>query len=379
MKMKLSALKFSLSGDRVFAGIVLILVVGGIALFASAALGLLARPDGAPWKIAVTQIVLGLLPGFVALFALRFTPPKTLLKLVLPFYVLTLFLTVLTLLPHIGLSINGARRWINLGFTTFQPSEFLKSSVILMLAAYLAHAKLKIKEYKHGLLPFAGIVGIPCAVLLIQPNTSTVLIIGATCAALYFLAGAPLRDFAIVAACAILALSALVLTRPYLMGRVMTFVHPAANAHTSGYQIQQSLIAIGSGGLLGRGFGQSVQKFNYLPEPVGDSIFAVYGEEFGFLGTVLLVILFVAFAMRGLMIAAEASTQFGSLAVTGLTLLITFSAFMNIGAMLGILPLTGLPLPFISHGGTALMAALASVGVILNVAAHRTKKRALAA
>jgi cell division protein FtsW len=118
-----------------------------------------------------------------------------------------------------------------------------------------------------------------------------------------------------------------------------------------------------------------VQKFNYLPEPVGDSIFAVFGEEFGFLGTVFLVILFVAFAMRGLMIAAEASTQFGSFAVTGLTLLITFSAFLNISAMLSITPLTGLPLPFISHGGTALMAALASVGIILNVAAHRAKKR----
>jgi cell division protein FtsW len=371
-------LHFSLSGDRVFAGIVLILVVGGIALFASASLGLLARADGAPWKIAATQVALGLVPGFIALFALRFTPPKTLLKIILPFYAITVLLTLLTFVPHVGVAINGAHRWINLGFTTFQPAEFLKISVILMLAAYLSHAKQKIKDIKHGLLAFVAIVGGPCAILLLQPNTSTVLIIGATCAAVYFLAGAPWRDFAIIVGCAIFALTALVFMRPYLMSRVMTFIHPAANAHTTGYQIQQSLIAIGSGGLLGRGFGQSVQKFNYLPEPVGDSIFAVYGEEFGFLGTVLMVILFVAFAMRGLMIAAEASTAFGSLAVTGLTLLITFSAFLNIGAMLGILPLTGLPLPFISHGGTALMAALATVGIILNVAAHRTKKAAMA-
>lgn len=365
----------NLSGDRVFAGIVLILVVGGIALFASAALGLLARAGGDIGKIALTQVVLGLLPGIIALLTLRFMPPKLLLKVILPFYVLTVLLTLVTFVPHIGLSINGAHRWINLGFTTFQPSEFLKLSVILMFAAYLAKAKQQITNIKQGLLPFALIVGIPCAILLAQPNTSTVLVIGASCAILYFLAGAPWRDFGIIIVGALAALTILVFVRPYLMNRVMTFIHPAANANTTGYQIQQSLIAIGSGGLLGRGFGQSVQKFNYLPEPVGDSIFAVFGEEFGFLGTVLLVILYVAFAMRGLMIAAEASTQFGSFAVTGLTLLIAFSAFLNISAMLSITPLTGLPLPFISHGGTALMAALASVGIILNVAAHRAKRR----
>lgn len=371
----MKSVSFNLSGDRVFAGIVLILVVGGIALFASAALGLLAQANGDILKIALTQVVLGLLPGFIGLLILRFISPKTLLKTILPFYIFTVLLTLVVFLPHIGLTINGARRWINLGFTTFQPSEFLKLSVILMFAAYLAQAKTRIKELKYGLLPFGIIVGIPCVILLVQPNTSTVLVIGAACAILYFLAGAPLRDFGIIIVGALLALTILVFMRPYLMNRVMTFIHPAANSSTSGYQIQQSLIAIGSGGLLGRGYGQSVQKFNYLPEPVGDSIFAVFGEEFGFLGTVLMVILFVAFAMRGLMIAAEASTQFGSFAVTGLTLLITFSAFLNIGAMLGITPLTGLPLPFISHGGTALLAALASVGIILNVAAHRAKRR----
>jgi len=366
----------NLSGDKVFAGIVLILVVGGIALFASAALGLLARAGGDIGKIALTQVVLGLIPGLIALLILRFMDPKTLLKTIVPFYVLTVLLTLVTFIPHVGLTINGAHRWINLGFTTFQPSEFLKLSVILMFAAYLAKAKQKISDIRHGLLPFAGIVGIPCAILLAQPNTSTVLVIGGSCAILYFLAGAPWRDFGIIVATALLALTLLVFWRPYLMNRVLTFFHPMAHASTTGYQIQQSLIAIGSGGLLGRGFGQSVQKFNYLPEPVGDSIFAVYGEEFGFLGTILLVILYVAFAMRGLMIAAEASTQFGSFAVTGLTLLIAFSAFLNISAMLSITPLTGLPLPFISHGGTALMAALASVGIILNVAAHRAKRRA---
>ncbi len=366
------------AGDKLFASLVLILVFGGIALFTSAALGLLARVGSSPWHLVLSQIGLGLIPGFIALAFFRFLPQKRLSQFVMPFYVLTLILVLLVFVPHVGLSLNGARRWIDLGFTTFQPGEFLKISVVLMLAAYLSHAKAKVQDFRSGLLPFALIVGIPCVILLAMPNTSTVLILGATCATMYFLAGAPWRDFAIMAVGSALAITVLVFARPYLRERVMTFIDPHANSLTTGYHIQQSLIAIGSGGLTGRGFGQSVQKFNYLPEAESDSVFAVYGEEFGFIGTVLLVILFVAFALRGLIIAGEASSLFGSYAVTGLTLIITFSAFMNIGALLGILPLTGLPLPFISHGGTALLAALMSVGIILNIAAHRSKRRALA-
>jgi len=365
------------AGDRIFASIVLILVVGGVALFSSAALGLLARVNGSPWHLVLSQIGLGLIPGFILLALLRMTPPKRLLAGVLPFYGLMLILTLLVFVPHVGVTLNGARRWINLGFTTFQPGEFLKIAVVLMLSAYLSRIKDKITNPKYGLLGFILIVGMPCALLLMMPNTSTMLVIGASCACLYFLAGAPWRDFAIMLIGTIGLLVVLVIFRPYLKARIETFVHPSdASSLSSGYHIQQSLIAIGSGRFIGRGFGQSVQKFNYLPEAESDSVFAVYGEEFGFLGATLLVILFVAFAMRGLMIAGEASTMFGSLAATGLTLLITVSAFMNIGALLGVMPLTGLPLPFISHGGTALMASLASVGVILNIAANRTKKRA---
>ncbi len=364
-----------LSGDRLFALIVLILVVSGIAMFASAALGLLARADGTdPWRLAFSQLLLGLLPGIAILIGLRFAPPKLLLKGILPLYIGSIILTALVFTP-LGLSANGATRWLNLGFTSIQPAEFLKIGVVLMTAAYLANMKAKLHDFRFGLIPFGVITGVPFLLLLAQPNTSTVLILGATTVAMYFLAGARLRDFAIIAVIGLIGLSVLVATRPYLMNRVQTFLDPSENALTSGYQIQQSLIAIGSGGMLGRGYGQSVQKFNYLPEPVGDSVFAVYGEEFGFLGTVLLVLLFTAFATRGLMIAAEAANTFGALAAAGLTLMITLSAFMNIGAMLGILPLTGLPLPFISHGGTALLCALASVGIILNVAAHRTKRR----
>ena len=363
-----------IAGDKIFVIIVAILTIGGLAMFASASLGLLARAGQSPWHIAISQVFLGLIPGIIALVALRFLPPHILTRAVMPFYVFSILLTLLVFIPHLGFHTNGATRWIQIGPLTVQPAEFLKISVILMLASYLAQAKKKITELKYGLGAFAVIVGIPALILIAQPNTSTTMIIGATCLALYFLAGAPWRDFAIIVVTGIVGLGLLVMIRPYLLGRILTFVDPARAPLSSGYQIQQSLIAIGSGRIVGRGFGQSVQKFNYLPEPNGDSIFAVYGEEFGFLGAFLLLAVFVAFATRGLMIAGDAATTFGALTVTGLTLLITLSAFMNIGAMLGVLPLTGLPLPFISQGGTALLAALASVGVILNIAAHRTKK-----
>jgi cell division protein FtsW len=369
------SLSSKLFGDRLFALIVAILVVGGTSVFFSAALGLLAREGGSIGHIALTQLALGLIPGLIALVFLRLAPPAWIEKGIVPFYVLALLATMLVFVPGIGHHVNGATRWISVGPFTVQPAEFLKIATILMLCVYLAKMRAKLSDMRYGLLGFCVIIGVPALLLLAQPNTSTTLVIGFTAAALYFVAGAPLRDFAILTCIAVIGAGALVATRPYLMHRVQTFFNPEQNALSTGYQIQQSLIAVGSGGMLGRGFGQSVQKFNYLPEPVGDSVFAVYAEEFGFLGTVILVLLFTGFAARGFAIAAGAATSFGSFAATGLTLLITISAFMNIGAMLGIMPLTGLPLPFVSHGGTALLAALASVGVILNVAAHRPKRK----
>lgn len=364
----------SVSGDRVFFLIVVILIVGGIATFASAALGLLARPDAELGRLAFTQLALGLIPGLIALLILRFSPQALLAHAAPWIYVLTLLATALVFVPGIGMNLNGATRWINLGFTTIQPGEFLKIGAVLMLAFYLAKNKGKLADFSKGLVPFLLIVGIPSLLLLLQPNTSTTLVIGVAAVVLYILAGAPWRDIFIIGLIGVVLLTGLLVARPYLRDRIATYFDPSSDPLASGYQIQQSLIAIGSGGVIGRGFGQSAQKFNYLPEPVGDSVFAVFGEEFGFVGATLIILLFTAFAARGFSIAADASTMFGSLAAAGLTLIITLSAFLNIGAMLAVLPLTGLPLPFVSHGGTALLAALASVGIILNVAAHRKQK-----
>lgn len=361
----------SFLGDRVFASIVGALLVFGVALFFSAALGLLARDGMSLSRIALTQIGLGVVPGLIALVALRFVPLEKLFRFALPTYVIAMLFTASVFIPGIGMEANNAVRWIDFGPFTVQPGEFLKVATIVFFAAYLSQMRTRLKDIRVGLGGFFGVLLGPALIFINQPNTSTLIIVAATATVLYFIAGAPLRDFVIIALVGILLASVLVWQRPYLKDRVMTFINPAAGAQTTGYQIQQSLIAIGSGGIIGRGFGQSVQKFNYLPEPVGDSIFAVAGEELGFIGATILIVLFVAFALRGFAISATAANSFGALLSAGLTLLIILAAFLNIGAMLGVAPLTGLPLPFVSHGGTALLVSLAAVGLILNVAAHR--------
>ncbi len=169
----------------------------------------------------------------------------------------------------------------------------------------------------------------------------------------------------------VLALGMIILVRPYVLERIKTFINPSSNSLGSGYQIQQSMIAVGSGGLLGRGFGQSVEKFNYLPEPDGDSVFAVFAEETGFIGSALLLLLLIALVARGIVIAGDSRDLFGGLVALGFSALIMIQVFINVSAMLGIIPLTGLPLPFVSHGGTALMAVLLMCGLILNVAGHK--------
>jgi len=193
---------------------------------------------------------------------------------------------------------------------------------------------------------------------------------------MYFAAGAPWRDIGLVALLTLVALGSVLIMRPYVLGRVLTFLDPAADPLNSSYQIQQALIAVGSGGLFGRGLGQSVEKFNYLPEPDGDSVFAVFAEETGFVGAVILLALFVGLAARGIVIAGESRELFGGLVALGFSFMLILQAFINMGAMLGVIPLTGLPLPFVSHGGTALLAVLIECGLILNVSVHRKPRTA---
>jgi cell division protein FtsW len=360
------------TGDRMFLLFVLALTLMGLAIFASASLGLLARESGSSVSHNILlQTGLGFGIGFIAFFFARIVPLARLKRFSPYLYVATLLLTLLVFIPGLGVHAGGATRWIDLRFVTIQPAEFLKIGFVLALAWWLAPRARQLQDFKKGLFPFILFIGVPAVILLAQPNTSTTLLLIATGAVMYFAAGAPWRDFGILALGVIVALGVLILARPYVLERVKTFVNPSAHSLSSGYQIQQALIAVGSGGVLGRGFGQSVGKFNYLPEPDGDSIFAVFAEETGFIGALILLILFVALAARGIVIAGNSTDLFGGLVALGFSFLLVFQAFINMCAMLGIIPLTGLPLPFISHGGTALAATLLMCGIILNVAAHR--------
>lgn len=356
--------------DRVFLLLVLTITLAGLAIFSSAALGLLARENSSVSRDIMLQTGLGLGMGALTFVAARMVSLAWLKRHALIIYGASILFTALVFVPGIGFHSGGATRWINVGITTVQPAEFLKIGFVIVLAAWLAPRARQLTNFKKGLLPFGVFLAVPAAVLLAQPNTSTTLLLIATGVTMYFAAGAPLRDFGILVLCAILGFGIVVLARPYVMQRVLTFINPSANSLGSGYQIQQSLIAVGSGGIFGRGFGQSVEKFNYLPEPDGDSVFAVFAEETGFVGSVLLVLLFLVLAARGIVIAGNAHDMFGGLLALGFSFLIILQALINIGAMLGVIPLTGLPLPFISHGGTALMATLGMCGLVLNVGAR---------
>ena len=298
---------------------------------------------------------------------------RLLRKYALIIFVVALIVTLLVFVPGIGIYHGGAHRWIHVGPVSFQPAEFLKIAFLIYAAAWFSGMKEKISTFKWGTLPFLALCTITGAVMLSQPDTDTFVIIVAAGTAMFFAAGGKFRHILGIGLIGVLLITVLAFQREYVMKRIMTFIHPANDPRGSGYQIQQSLIAIGSGGITGRGFGQSVQKFNFLPEPMGDSIFAVASEEFGFAGAATLITLICIFVIRGLRIAARAQDVFGGLLVLGIVILIGAQSFLNIAAMLGIIPLSGLPLIFVSQGGTAMLFALAEVGIILNVSKHQKK------
>lgn len=358
--------------DRVFLCTALLLVVCGFFIFLSASLGLLAREGATFSSVAFTQIVLGLLGGGVMLVILSRFPYKRYRPYALHFAIFSVIVCLLVFVPHLGFSYNGARRWIHLGIS-FQPAEFLKIGIIIYFASYLANHRDRLKSLKYGFLPLLGFLGVIAALLLAQPDTGTFLVLVSAVVGMYLAAGAPWRDLLLLMLLAAIGIGAIALWRPYVMDRFTTFLDPESDPLGSGYQIQQSLIAVGSGRLVGRGFGQSIQKFNFLPEPTGDSIFSVFAEEFGLAGGILLIALYAFLSLRGLRIATRSPDLFGGLIVVGIVILIVAQSFINIGAMVGILPLTGVPLVFISHGGTALFFALAEIGIVLNVSTYLRK------
>lgn len=321
------------------------------------------------------QLLFALIPGILLAFLfatkidLKFLKQKSSI-----FLLASLILMVLVFLPQIGGRSGQAARWISLKYFTFQPSEILKISFILYLASWLASKTKRVsqnrspKNPKENLITFLIILGVIAILLLLQSDIGTLGVILATAGLMYFFAKTPLWHIAFVGLVVLIGFSLFIRLTPYRSERIVTFLNPESDPMGSGYQIKQALIAVGSGKIFGLGFGMSQQKFGLLPHPFSDSIFAIFAEEAGFAGSFILVLLFLLFLWRGYKIGKESKDMFSQLTALGITSWILIQSFVNIGSMIGILPLTGIPLPFISHGGSALIAELVGVGILLNIA-----------
>jgi len=359
------------SFDKSFAIIVTVLVTLGFLFFLSASLGLLAKEEGARFSpIFFSQFVFGLGLGLVALFTLSKIHYRKYKKYTFYIFLASLVMSLLVFVPGLGFEHNAAYRWLNIFGFSFQPAEFLKLAFILYFAALLTSFKNKPNDWKYNVLPIMILLSVVSVISYIQPDYGTFVVIAVTAMAMFFISGVRLKYFFITLAVAIVGIIPIICTKSYILTRLLTFFN-GGDALGSGYQIKQSLIAIGSGGFFGKGFGKSVQKFGSLPESIGDSIFAVTAEEWGFIGASLLVALFFFFTYRGLKISHHSVDIFGRLLVAGLVILIASQSFINMASMLGIFPMIGMPLLFISKGGTALFFTLAEVGIILNVSKYQ--------
>lgn len=345
--------------DPILKLIVLVLVLAGFFILASASIGITASRGLPPYHFLTRQLLWGGLVGFLALTVTVRIPYRFWRKLALPFFLLSLGLTLLVFVPGIGLEHGGARRWLALGPVSFQPSELLKFGYLLYLAALFS--------YKPKLAPFLFITVLVSVIFILEPDVGSLGVTVLTGLMLFLVAGAKFRQILFLILLGVGLFLLLIWLEPYRWERILVFLNPDYNPQGAGYQIKQALIAIGSGGIFGRGFGMSRQKFQYLPEPIGDSIFAVAAEEFGFVGSVILVGLFLALAWRGFYLSAKAPDFFGRLLGSGLVILMVIGTFLNLAALTGLLPLTGIPLLFVSQGGSALAVALAEVGILLNI------------
>jgi cell division protein FtsW len=357
--------------DRYFLSIVVLIAVVGLFSFVSASLGIYAKSEAKFYGVLFNQIVLGLVGGFTGLWLAMKIPYTFWKKHAFYLFLASLILTVLVFVPGLSFEHGGARRWISIGPVSFQPAEILKIGFVIYFATWLAWTQKKLQDIKFKIIPLAILLGVVAAILLQQPDTKSLILITTAACGMLFVSGVSWKKVIIIISIGVVAIVGLAFVRPYVMDRIKTFINPASDPRGASYQLQQSLIAIGSGGVFGRGLGQSVQKFNYLPEPQGDSVFAVIGEEFGFVGSMVLVILYVFLAIRGYKIALLAPDNFARYLVVGIMTLLIAQSFLNIASLVGLFPLTGVPLVFISHGGTSLFIALFAVGIVLNVSKYQ--------
>lgn len=357
--------------DYIFLLYIGILLIFGLIMLvsASAAIGESRFDDG--FFFIKRQLLYGLLPGIVAFFILSRIPYTYWKKKMWFVYGCMIASLVAVFIPGIGSTLNaGAQSWIVLAGVSIQPAEFAKLGLILFTAGYISLLGDRLTQFQDGFAPLLVFAFAPVGLVVLQPDIGTVSILFAIIFGMLFLAQARLYHLGVLAAAGICAIGIMVAIAPYRAARLTTFLHPELDPQGIGYHINQAVLAVGSGGMFGLGLGNSRQKFEYLPEVHADSIFAIVAEEMGFVFAAGAVLLITLIAVRGLRIAKRAPDSFGMLLVGGVIVWFIAQSFLNIGAIVGLLPLTGVPLPFVSHGGTALLSALAGVGLITSVSKH---------
>lgn len=363
--------------DYILVAVVAILIVLGVLILASVSATISVERFGSTYYYLNHQLLFGFLPGLILSF-LAFRIRLDFLKNWAPIFLLiNLILLAMVFLPGSkflmgGVSIGGATRWLSLGPFSIQPTEFLKLTFIIYLAAWLtSRTSQEGKKILFGqtLIAFLLVICLISLLLIFQPDIGTLGVIVATGVLMYFLAETPFWHSILIIVIGLASLLVIIKLAPYRANRLLVFLNPEIDPMGIGYQIKQALIAIGSGGIFGLGLGLGMfgQKFGFLPGSISDSIFAIFTEETGFLGSFILIFLFLLFLWRGFKIGNKREDKFSKLLAFGITSWICLQAFINIGAMIGILPLTGIPLPFISYGGSALVAELIGVGILLNI------------
>ena len=363
-----------LTPDLPLFGVVVALVCVGVVMVYSASAIVAADRFHDPFFFLKKQLFWAVL-GLGCLWGGMLLDYRWLERMVTPLLVLSFVLLVLVLVPPFGQSINGTRRWFHLGPVSFQPVELAKFSLVLYLASFLTRRQEVIARFTEGLLPILLVAGGMAALTLLQPDLGNSLALIILTLALAYMAGARVVHMAAIAGCALPVVIALVAMKPYRWRRMVAFMNPWDDPQGSGFQIIQSYLALGSGGWLGVGLGDSKQKLFYLPEPYTDFIFAIIGEELGLVGATAIVALFALVIWRGLRAGLRAPDAFGAYLGLGLTIMLATQTLVNLGVVTGALPTKGLPLPFISFGGSALLMTLFSAGVLLNISQHGTGDR----
>jgi len=345
-----------------------ILIIFGLAVLSSAGIIDAQKKFGTAYYYFFHQLLYGIAPGVLLAYILSKINYKLWRKLSLLILLGALALMTLVFVSHFGFGAKGATRWLNIAGIVFQPAEILKLSLVVYLAAWFGGRQERTNHWLYGVAPFFIVLGFVALLLALQPDIGTLIVIGFIALGMYFVAGVNLKHLAAVLGLVVIVLGLLVVMESYRWERILSFWNPQNDPRGASYQVNQAMIGIGSGGIFGVGFGNSTQKFGFLPEPVGDSIFAIIAEELGLVGALITICLFLLLCLTLTQIALGASDPFGRLFVSGINIWIMSQAFINIAAISGLVPLTGIPLPFISYGGTAMVALLAGLGIVFNVA-----------